>query len=108
MENMTLKENDGVKEGVDQETVDAVREVGGKYKYGWSTDIEMEYAPKGLTPEEVEQSFGFKRIIEKLVAESKKLAPAKVVIVCFPALMISASSSPSKGKGPMPSTPFSL
>ena len=48
---MTLKENDGVKEGVDQETVDAVREVGGKYKYGWSTDIEMEYAPKGLTPE---------------------------------------------------------
>ncbi|MEQ3630870.1 MAG: Fe-S cluster assembly protein SufB, partial [Sulfitobacter sp.] len=48
---MTLKENDGVKEGVDQETVDAVREVGGKYKYGWSTDIEMEYAPKGLTPD---------------------------------------------------------
>ena len=38
----------GVKEGVDQETVDAVREVGGAYKYGWSTDIEMEYAPKGL------------------------------------------------------------
>jgi len=41
--------NDGVKEGVDQDTVDAVREVGGAYKYGWSTDIEMEYAPKGLT-----------------------------------------------------------
>jgi len=38
----------GVKEGVDQDTVDAVREVGGAYKYGWSTDIEMEYAPKGL------------------------------------------------------------
>ena len=38
----------GVKDGVDQETVDAVREVGGAYKYGWSTDIEMEYAPKGL------------------------------------------------------------
>ena len=38
----------GVKEGVDQETVDAVREVGGAYKYGWSTDIEMEYAPKGV------------------------------------------------------------
>ena len=38
----------GVKEGVDQETVDAVREVGGAYKYGWSTDIEMDYAPKGL------------------------------------------------------------
>ena len=39
--------NDGVKEGVDQETVDAVREVGGAYKYGWSTDIEMDYAPLG-------------------------------------------------------------
>ncbi len=37
-----------VKEGVDQETVDAVREVGGAYKYGWETDIEMDYAPMGL------------------------------------------------------------
>jgi Fe-S cluster assembly protein SufB len=37
-----------VKEGVDQETVDAVREVGGEYKYGWNTEIEMEYAPKGV------------------------------------------------------------
>ena len=36
-----------VKEGVDQETIDAVREVS-TYKYGWNTDIEMEYAPKGL------------------------------------------------------------
>ena len=48
------------------------------------------------------------RIIEKLVAESKKLAPGIVVIVCLPALIISASSSPSKGKGPIPKTPFSL
>ena len=38
----------GVKDGVDQETVDAVREVGGAYKHGWSTDIEMDYAPLGL------------------------------------------------------------
>ena len=38
-----------VKEGVDQETVDAVREVGGAYKYGWETEIETDYAPKGLT-----------------------------------------------------------
>ena len=38
-----------VKEGVDKDTVDAVREVGGAYKYGWETEIEMEYAPKGLT-----------------------------------------------------------
>ena len=37
-----------VKDGVDQETVDAVREVGGAYKHGWSTDIEMDYAPLGL------------------------------------------------------------
>ena len=29
-----------VKEGVDQDTVDAVREVGGAYKHGWNTDIE--------------------------------------------------------------------
>ena len=38
-----------VKDGVDRETVETVREVGGKYKYGWETDIEMDYAPKGLT-----------------------------------------------------------
>ncbi|ETW14594.1 cysteine desulfurase activator complex subunit SufB [Roseivivax marinus] len=40
-----------VKEGVDQETVDKVRNLGGKYKYGWETEIEMDYAPKGLTPD---------------------------------------------------------
>jgi Fe-S cluster assembly protein SufB len=38
-----------VKEGVDQDTVDAVQALSGTYKYGWETDIEMEYAPKGLT-----------------------------------------------------------
>ncbi|MDG1473034.1 MAG: Fe-S cluster assembly protein SufB [Ascidiaceihabitans sp.] len=38
-----------VKDGVDQDTVDAVAEVGGAYKYGWETEIEMEYAPKGLS-----------------------------------------------------------
>ena len=37
-----------VKDGVDQETVDAVKSVGERYKYGWSSDIEMEYAPKGV------------------------------------------------------------
>jgi Fe-S cluster assembly protein SufB len=45
---MAALDHGDVKEGVDQETVDAVREVGGAYKYGWSTDIEMDYAPKGL------------------------------------------------------------
>ncbi|EAR51656.1 FeS assembly protein SufB [Oceanicola granulosus HTCC2516] len=38
-----------VKEGVDEETVEAVRKLSGKYKYGWETDIEMDYAPKGLS-----------------------------------------------------------
>ena len=37
-----------VKEGVDQETVDAVRSVGERYKYGWESEIETEFAPKGL------------------------------------------------------------
>ena len=38
-----------VKDGVDQDTVDAVHALSGTYKHGWNTDIEMEYAPKGLT-----------------------------------------------------------
>ncbi len=42
-----LDESD-VKEGVEQETIDAVRSIGDRYKYGFETDIETEYAPKGL------------------------------------------------------------
>jgi Fe-S cluster assembly protein SufB len=38
-----------VKDGVDAETVEAVKVLSGTYKYGWHTDIEMEYAPKGLS-----------------------------------------------------------
>ena len=38
-----------VKDGVDAETVDAVIALSGVYKYGWNTEIEMEYAPKGLS-----------------------------------------------------------
>ena len=38
-----------VKDGVEQDTVDAVKSLGDRYKYGWETDIEMEYAPKGLS-----------------------------------------------------------
>jgi len=45
---MTALDEGQVKEGVDTETVDAVRQMGGTYKHGWSTDIEMDYAPKGL------------------------------------------------------------
>ena len=36
----TVKEE--IREGVDRETVEAVREVGSTYKHGWNTDIEME------------------------------------------------------------------
>jgi Fe-S cluster assembly protein SufB len=45
---MTAYDEIGVREGVDQETVDAVRSVGERYKYGFATDIETEFAPKGL------------------------------------------------------------
>ncbi|MER2507838.1 Fe-S cluster assembly protein SufB [Amaricoccus sp.] len=45
---MAAVDDIGVREGVDQETVDAVRSVGERYKYGFSTDIDTEYAPKGL------------------------------------------------------------
>ncbi|PZO64758.1 MAG: Fe-S cluster assembly protein SufB [Paracoccus denitrificans] len=36
-----------VREGVDRETVETVANMG-SYKYGWDTEIDMEYAPKGL------------------------------------------------------------
>ena len=37
-----------IKEGIDRETVDAVRSVGERYKYGWESEIETEFAPKGV------------------------------------------------------------
>ncbi|HEU0221759.1 MAG TPA: Fe-S cluster assembly protein SufB, partial [Paracoccaceae bacterium] len=37
------------REGLDQETIDTVRSMAGGYKYGWQTEIETEYAPKGLS-----------------------------------------------------------
>ena len=36
-----------VREGVDRETVETVQNMG-SYKYGWNTEIEMDYAPKGV------------------------------------------------------------
>lgn len=39
--------SDIVKEGVDAQTVTAVNALA-TYKHGWKTDIDMEYAPKGL------------------------------------------------------------
>ncbi len=41
-------------------------------------------------------------------AESKNDAPASTVTVSLPALIKSASSSPSNGYGPIPKMPFSL
>ncbi|MEJ1992172.1 MAG: Fe-S cluster assembly protein SufB [Maritimibacter sp.] len=38
-----------VKDGVEEETVEAVRSLGEKYKYGWETEIETDYAPLGLS-----------------------------------------------------------
>jgi len=37
-----------VKDGVDRETIETVQSMAGKYKYGWDTEIETEFAPKGL------------------------------------------------------------
>ncbi|PTE22100.1 Fe-S cluster assembly protein SufB, partial [Cereibacter changlensis JA139] len=37
-----------VREGVDRETIETVHAMSGKYKYGWDTEIEMDFAPKGL------------------------------------------------------------
>ena len=39
------------KEGIDQDTIESVKLLGEKYKYGFSTDIDMDYAPKGLSEE---------------------------------------------------------
>jgi len=45
---MKIDTVDVVREGVDADTVAAVRTVGERYKYGFESDIETEYAPKGL------------------------------------------------------------
>ncbi|MEL6915040.1 MAG: Fe-S cluster assembly protein SufB [Pseudomonadota bacterium] len=38
-----------VKEGVEEDTVAKVAALAGNYKHGWETEIEMDYAPKGLS-----------------------------------------------------------
>ena len=38
-----------IRQGVDRETVETVEAMGGKYKHGWETEIEMDYAPKGVS-----------------------------------------------------------
>ena len=39
------------KDVIDQETINTVKSLGESYKYGFTTDIDMEYAPKGLSEE---------------------------------------------------------
>ena len=48
MNRMAPSDSLQVKDGVERDTVDAVRALGSQYKHGWETDIDMEYAPKGL------------------------------------------------------------
>ena len=48
MTELALEETE-VRDGVDRETIETVQAMAGKYKYGWETDIETEYAPKGLS-----------------------------------------------------------
>ena len=43
-----MTDNYQVRDAIDKETLSTVRSVGGAYKYGFSTDIETEYAPLGL------------------------------------------------------------
>ena len=43
--------NEPVRDGVDIETVNTVKSVGAQYKYGFVTDIKMDYAPKGISEE---------------------------------------------------------
>ena len=38
-----------VRDGVDRETIETVQAMAGTYKHGWATEIETEYAPKGLS-----------------------------------------------------------
>ncbi|MCY1563313.1 hypothetical protein D9M68_1008630 [compost metagenome] len=47
------------------------------------------------------------RIMAKDSAEEKIDAPLTAVTVCLPALIMSASTSSSVGKAPIPSRPFS-
>ncbi|MEM7296235.1 MAG: Fe-S cluster assembly protein SufB, partial [Pseudomonadota bacterium] len=44
---MTVLDQGVVKEVVEEATVEAVKSLS-TYKYGWDTEIEMEYAPKGV------------------------------------------------------------
>ena len=36
-----------------QQTIDTIRRIGGAYKYGFVTDVEAEFAPKGLSEDTI-------------------------------------------------------
>ena len=44
----TTVQDDTIRDGVDRETVEQVRALSSTYKHGWNTEIETEYAPKGV------------------------------------------------------------
>ena len=48
MDFRNMTDNYEVRDVIDKETLSAVKSVGETYKYGFSTDIETEYAPLGL------------------------------------------------------------
>ncbi|MBW7920808.1 MAG: Fe-S cluster assembly protein SufB [Rubellimicrobium sp.] len=58
---MNVSEKIEVRDGVDEATVAAVKELSGTYKYGWETEIEMEFAPKGLNHDIVRHISGKNR-----------------------------------------------
>ena len=41
--------NEFHREEIDKETIETVKAVGEKYKYGFVTDVEMEFAPRGIS-----------------------------------------------------------
>ena len=43
-----MTDNYEARDVIDKETLSTVKSVGDTYKYGFSTDIETEYAPLGL------------------------------------------------------------
>ncbi|MCF1709912.1 Fe-S cluster assembly protein SufB [Tabrizicola sp. J26] len=45
---LETEEQTDLREGVDRETIQTVKAMSGTYKYGWDTEIETEYAPKGV------------------------------------------------------------
>ncbi|MCC5983803.1 MAG: Fe-S cluster assembly protein SufB [Rhodobacteraceae bacterium] len=48
LDTTTKVRDEDIRDGVDRETVETVQSMAGTYKHGWETDIEMEFAPKGL------------------------------------------------------------